>query len=85
MGVTTFRETPGVGARVKTEPSFASQFKGLPFVEPVKLKSEGGRIDALSGATVSSRGVVTGVAAASEVYRRLKPEITEKMKSVKKS
>ena len=84
VGVTTLRETPGVGARVKTEPSFASQFKGLSFTEPAKLKSDGGRIDALSGATVSSRGVVAGVAAASETYKRLKPEIVGKTKSFKK-
>jgi len=73
-----------VGARVKTESSFASQFRGLSLVEPVKLKSEGGKIDALSGATVSSRGVVAGVAVASDVYKRLKPEIVEKTKSLKK-
>jgi len=84
VGVTTLRETPGVGARVKTESSFASQFRGLSLVEPVKLKSEGGKIDALSGATVSSRGVVAGVAVASDVYKRLKPEIVEKTKSLKK-
>ena len=83
VGVTTLRETPGVGARVKTDPSFTSQFKGLPFTEPAKLKSDGGKIDALSGATVSSRGVVAGVAAAENVYKRLKPEIMEKMKSLK--
>jgi len=85
VGVTTFRETPGVGARVKTESSFASQFRGLSLVEPAKLKSEGGKIDALSGATVSSRGVVAGVAAASDAYKRLKPEIVEKTKSMRKS
>jgi electron transport complex protein RnfG len=85
VGVTTLRETPGVGARVKTEPSFTGQFKGLSVVQPVKMKSEGGRIDALSGATFSSRGVVAGVSALSDVYKRLKPEIMEKMKSIRKS
>jgi electron transport complex protein RnfG len=85
VGVTTLRETPGVGARVKTEHSFTGQFKGLPVVQPVKMKNEGGKIDALSGATVSSRGVVAGVSALSDVYKRLKPEIVEKMRSMKKS
>jgi len=85
VGVTTLRETPGVGARVKTEPSFVSQFRGLSLVGPVKLKSDGGKIDALSGATVSSRGVLAGVAAAADAYKRLKPEIVEKTKSMRKS
>jgi len=85
VGVTTLRETPGVGMRVKTDPSFVSQFKGLPIEEPIKMKSDGGQIDALSGASVSSRGVVGGVDALSEVYKRLKPEIVEKMKSIGKS
>ncbi len=85
VGVTTFRETPGVGSRVKTEPSFTGQFKGLPVVEPVKMKNEGGKIDALSGATVSSKGVVAGVSTLADVYKRLKPEIEEKVKSIKKT
>jgi electron transport complex protein RnfG len=84
VGVTTLRETPGVGARVKSDPTFASQFKGLRIVEPVKMRSDGGKIDALSGATVSSRGVVAGVNALSDVYKRLKPEIVEKIKAIKK-
>ncbi|MBM3302098.1 MAG: FMN-binding protein, partial [Deltaproteobacteria bacterium] len=45
----------------------------------------GGKIDALSGATVSSRGVVAGVSALADVYKRLKPEIAEKTKSINKS
>jgi len=85
VGVTTLRETPGVGMRVKTDSSFVSQFKGLPIEGPIKMKSDGGQIDALSGASVSSRGVVAGVNALSEIYKRLKPDIMEKMKSIGKS
>jgi electron transport complex protein RnfG len=83
VGVTTHRETPGVGSRVQSDPKFTTQFKGQPMKEPFKVKSEGGKIDAVSGATVSSRGVTGAVAASGEIYSRLKSNILEKMKSIK--
>ncbi|MFZ3085638.1 MAG: RnfABCDGE type electron transport complex subunit G [Candidatus Hydromicrobium sp.] len=52
-------ETPGVGNRI-TESSFTDQFKGLS-VSDIALKSEGGKIDAITGATISSRAVVDAV------------------------
>jgi electron transport complex protein RnfG len=83
VAVTTHRETPGVGARVKTEQSFTKQFKGKSMKEPLKVRSDGGTIDAVSGATVSSKGVTGGVVAAAEFYARLKSAIVEKAKSIK--
>ena len=52
-------ETPGVGAKVETA-AFRDQWKGLPAGEPVKFRSEGGAIDAISGATSSSRAMIDG-------------------------
>ena len=52
-------ETPGVGNRI-TESSFTDQFKGLS-ASDIALKSEGGKIDAITGATISSRAVVDAV------------------------
>lgn len=52
-------ETPGLGARI-TEESFTSQFKGLS-VGDIALKKEGGKIDAITGATISSRAVVEAI------------------------
>jgi electron transport complex protein RnfG len=52
-------ETPGVGSKI-TESSFTDQFKGLS-VSDIALKSEGGRIDAITGATISSRAVVNAI------------------------
>jgi electron transport complex protein RnfG len=80
--VTTNRES-GPGARVKTDPTFVNQFEGRSIEEPFKLKAEGGKIDAISGATTSSRGVIGAVVSSGEIYNRLKPEILEKIKSLK--
>ena len=81
VGVTTHSETPGVGARAKTDPSFAEQFKGLPVQEPFKVKNDGGQIDSVSGATITSRGVCGAVVALAEIYLRLKTQIVQKIKA----
>jgi Na+-translocating ferredoxin:NAD+ oxidoreductase subunit G len=83
VAVTTHRETPGVGSRTASDPSFTAQFKGNPIQEPFKVRSEGGKIDAVSGATVSSRGVTGAVVASAEIYMRLKKSVVEKVKSIK--
>ena len=83
VGVTTHSETPGVGSRVKTDPSLSNQFQGLPIKEPFKVKADGGQIDAISGATLSSRGVCGAVVDSAEIYLRLKKDILEKLKAFK--
>ncbi|NLA75247.1 MAG: FMN-binding protein, partial [Deltaproteobacteria bacterium] len=80
IGITTHSETPGLGSRAKTEPSFREQFKGIPVNREIKVKSEGGDIDALSGATVTSKGVCAGVDNSIEIYKRLKDEILKNIK-----
>ena len=67
----------GEAVRVK-EPSFLKQFPGKAL--PVKLRSQGGEIDAISGATVSSNGVIGAVAKAVDVYQELKPLLLETWK-----
>ncbi len=74
IGVTTMKETPGLGTRT-AEPSFTKQFKKLPM--HVDLKSRGGQIDAISGATISSNGVVIAVQNAAKVYEAIKSEATK--------
>ena len=83
VGVTTHSETPGVGSRAKDDPSFSAQFKELPIKDPFKVKTDGGQIDAVSGATISSRGVCGAVVNSGEIYMRLKKEIMEKVKGLK--
>ena len=72
IGTTTLKETPGLGMRI-AEPGFTGQFRGI--AAPVGLKSQGGSIDGISGATISSSGAVTAVNLAAEAYKALKPEI----------
>ena len=81
IGVTTHSETPGMGSRAKTEPAFGAQFKGLAITGPFKVKADGGAIDAVSGATISSRAVCGAITDAVETYQKLKPKILEKIKA----
>jgi electron transport complex protein RnfG len=84
VGVTTHSETPGVGSRVKTEPDFTDQFEGLPLTDGFKVKPDGGQVDALSGATVTSRGVAAALTDAAGIYGRVKPRLEEKLKPFEK-
>lgn len=72
IGITTMKETPGLGTII-AEPVFTDKFPGKGL--DLALKSQGGEIDALSGATVSSGGAVTAIANATKVYKELKAEI----------
>jgi len=81
VGVTTHSETPGVGSRIQTEPSFSRQFKDLPVSDAFRVKADGGGIDAVSGATVSSRGVCAAVSEIADIYTRLKDRILAELQS----
>ena len=58
--VTQHKETPGVGTRAM-EPSYLKKYINISATNDIKLKSDGGQIDALSGATKSSVAVASGV------------------------
>jgi electron transport complex protein RnfG len=83
IAVTTHSETPGVGAKAQTDPAFAKQFKGMVLKDEFKVKPDGGKVDALSGATVTSRGVAVAVSDAAKIYDKLKPQLAEKTKAIK--
>lgn len=84
IAVTTHKETPGLGARAKDDPSFAAQFAGKPITDEFNVTNDGGQISALSGATITSRAVVTGVNNAIKTYNRLKPRLEEQIKGMGK-
>jgi Na+-translocating ferredoxin:NAD+ oxidoreductase subunit G len=83
VGVTTHSETPGVGSRAKTDPTFVSQFKDQLLKDSFKVTADGGQVNAISGATITSRAVSSALSDASKVYAELKPEIAEKAKALK--
>jgi electron transport complex protein RnfG len=84
IGVTTHKETPGLGSRAKDDPKFRAQFKGLSINEPIKVKPDGGQVDAISGATITSRGVCAGLMEGNSFYEKLKPQILEKVRAFAK-
>lgn len=59
-------ETPGLGVKI-TEPGFTSQFKGKSSDE-VALVQDGGTIQAITAATISSRAVSEGVRKGLKTY-----------------
>ena len=65
-------ETPGLGVKI-TLPGFLDMFKGLSLDE-VGLKADGGKIDAITAATISSRAVVIGVQEGMKWYSRSFPD-----------
>lgn len=60
------KETPGLGVKI-TEESFRRQFVGKS-TDQVKLKKDGGLIDAITAATISSRAVCEGIRNGMEKY-----------------
>lgn len=78
--VTTHAETPGIGSRAKDEPSaFVDQFSQMGLDTKFAVKDAGGDIDAISGATVTSKGLCVAAAQAKEIYQKLKPEIVKQI------
>ncbi len=56
------RETPGLGNRIGSDPGFLANFKSLDTTHPIAVVKHGTKtkpweIDAISGATISSRAV----------------------------
>lgn len=84
VNVTTHSETPGLGARAKDDPGFVYQFKGLSINDAIKVKNDGGQINAISGATITSRAVCVAATRAGSIYKQLKPEIIEKLQELNK-
>lgn len=64
------KETPGLGTKI-AEKKFADQFIGLnSYIHKIKLKKDGGEIDAVTGATISSKAVIDAVKKAIVTYKK---------------
>ena len=74
MEVVSHSETPGLGARIE-EITFRSQWQGISTDTSVGLSRDGGGIDAISGATTTSRAAVKGTNEVLSLLRDHKDEI----------
>jgi len=83
VGVTTHAETPGLGSRAKDDPGFVAQFKGGAIQDPFKVAKDGGQINAVSGATITSQAVCQATTDVGSAYQKLKPKIQEKIATMK--
>jgi len=75
------RETPGLGDKIDAgKTDWIRQFDGrkLAVDQPsLKLRRDGGQIDHISGATITSRSVANAVNAAAGFYRRHRTELEQ--------
>ncbi len=70
VSVVQQKETPGLGTKM-AEPKFKDQFNGInPFIFKVKVKKDGGEVDAITAATISSRAFCDAVDRAIQVYQK---------------
>jgi Na+-translocating ferredoxin:NAD+ oxidoreductase subunit G len=68
--VVEHKETPGLGSKM-SDPSFKGQFRDLdPSETTLAVKKDGGEIDAITAATISSRAFCDAVELAVESYRK---------------
>ncbi len=74
METVSHSETPGLGARIE-EPGFRRQWQGLPLNQPVAITADGGTIDAISGASTTSRAAANGTNVVLDFVRDNKDEI----------
>ena len=65
LSILSMNETPGLGTRVQTEEWFLDQYLGLP---EGYTEKDVKKLDTISGATKSSRGVRNSVIAAGAIY-----------------
>lgn len=72
--VVSHTETPGLGARV-VEEGFQAQFKGLGLDSTIDVSQNGGVIDGISGASLSSKGVCNAVRTGLELFNEHREEI----------
>lgn len=65
------KETPGLGTKME-EPDFKGQFEGVnPQDFALKVKKEGGDVDAITAATISSEAFCDAVRRAYDAYKNI--------------
>ena len=84
VSVTVHSETPGLGAKSKSDPAFVAQFSDMVLTDVVKVSKDGGQIDAISGATITSRAVCSAVVKSMEKYQNIKPQLEQEVQKLGK-
>jgi electron transport complex protein RnfG len=74
IGILSHQETPGLGSRI-SEPIFTNNFKNKPITAVFKVKKDNGEVDAVSGATNSSKGVCAAVEKSVAAYPAIKKRV----------
>ena len=69
--VTEASETPGLGAKAQSDKNWIAQFAGQPADGSLAVSKDGGTINAITGATITSRAVTLGVNTAANCVARL--------------
>ena len=70
ISVVQQNETPGLGTKMK-EPKFKDQFNNInPAEFKLKVKKDGGNVDAITAATISSRAFCDAVDRAYQTYQK---------------
>ena len=71
------KETPGLGTKMK-EPKFKDQFKGKnPGSYILKVKKDGGNVDAITAATISSRAYCEAIEKAFNAFKKSQEAILQ--------
>lgn len=77
IGVLQQKETPGLGTKMKGE-KFLRQFRGKsPSTFNLKVKKDGGEVDALAGATISTRAFSEATQEAYDAFIEYRETITK--------
>jgi len=70
ISVVDHKETPGLGTKM-AEPKFKAQFKGIdPESVDIRVTKDGGDIDAITAATISSRAFSEATILAIDTYKK---------------
>lgn len=59
--VTSHAETPGLGAKAQSDTDWIAQYAGMPADGSLAVSKDGGQVNAITGATITSRAVTLGV------------------------
>lgn len=73
--VLSHSETPGLGAKCKTDEGFMGQFRGFdPSQKILSVKKDGGDVDAITASTITSRAYALAVKNAVEAFATIQGE-----------